>query len=331
MIQIPYEQILQRIMEKTQLSEAEIGSRVNEKLKALSGLISREGAAHIIANQLGVALIEKTSGRLEIKNILIGMRDVETVGKVQAVYGIKEFQTQSGSGKVGSFMLSDETGIIRIVLWGSLAEKLAELKEGDIVRIQSGYVKNNNSRKEVHMNDRSRILINPDGETLGAVKEFKRDITRKKISELKEDDMNVELFGTIVQAYEPRYFEICPSCGRRAQPNEAGFNCQQHGKVSPAYSYVMNIFLDDGSSNTRVVCFRNQAQHLTGKTHDELLKYKEQPQDFEQIKTDLLGTIAKFVGRVKKNETLGLIDFIAEQVFTNIKPEEEIKRLEAVK
>src|SRR3989338_536063 len=111
MIQIPYEQIVQRIKEKTQLSEAEITKKVEEKLKQLSGLISKEGAAHIIANQMGIALLEKTSGRLQIKNILVGMRDVETIGRVQAVYDVKEFQSQNGSGKVGSFMLADETGI----------------------------------------------------------------------------------------------------------------------------------------------------------------------------------------------------------------------------
>ncbi len=328
MIQIPYEQILQKIEEHTKLSQEDITAKINEKLTQLSGLISKEGAAHIIANQLGVKLVEKTSGKLQIKNILIGMRDVETVGKVQAVYEVKEFQTQSGSGKVGAFMLGDETGLIRIVLWGSQTDKISEIKEGDIIKIQNGYVKNNQNRKEVHLNDRSKLLVNPEGETIGDVKSFKREITRKKISELQDNDLNVELMGTIVQSYEPRFFEICPSCGRRAKPTEDKYVCQQHGNVEPGFSYVMNVFLDDGSDNARIVFFRNQAQHLTGKGHEELLVFKEKPEDFDSIKTDLLGKIIKVVGRVKSNENFGRMDFIAEQVNINVNPDEEIKRLE---
>ena len=94
-IQIPYDQIIEKIKTSTNISDTDIQAKIDDKLKQLSGLISKEGAAHIIANQLGVKLIEKTSGRLEIKNILSGMRDVETVGKVQAVYDIKEFTTKS--------------------------------------------------------------------------------------------------------------------------------------------------------------------------------------------------------------------------------------------
>ncbi|MDP7458417.1 MAG: OB-fold nucleic acid binding domain-containing protein [Candidatus Woesearchaeota archaeon] len=329
MIHIPYDQIIEKIKAGTSLSDTDINAKIDEKLNQLSGLISQEGAAHIVANQLGVKLIEKTSGKLQVKNILVGMRDVETVGKVQAVYEVKEFQTQSGSGKVGAFMLADETGIIRTVLWGSQADKLNELSEGVIIKIQNGYVKNNNGRKEVHLNDRSKLIVNPEGESVGEVQEFKSEIVRKKINELQDNDLHAELLGTIVQAYEPRFFEICPTCGRRARPSEDKFVCEQHGSVEPTYSYVMNVFLDDGSDNARIVFFRNQAQQLTGKGHEELLTFKDQPEGFEQIKTDLLGTIIKVVGRVKSNENFGRFDFIAEQVDTKVDPDAEIKRLQA--
>ncbi|MFW9876291.1 MAG: DUF2240 family protein, partial [Candidatus Thorarchaeota archaeon] len=81
MIKIPFEDIISKIKEKSNLSEEEINSKIEQKTKQLSGLISKEGAAHIIANELGIKLFEDFSGKLQIKNIVTGMRDVETVGK----------------------------------------------------------------------------------------------------------------------------------------------------------------------------------------------------------------------------------------------------------
>ena len=67
MIKIPYNDIVQKISETANISSEEIETKVNAKLKQLSGLISKEGAAHIIANELGVKLFENTSGKLKIK------------------------------------------------------------------------------------------------------------------------------------------------------------------------------------------------------------------------------------------------------------------------
>ena len=54
---------------------------------------------------------------LKIKDILEGMRSVDIAGKVQQIFEVREFKTEKGSGKVGSFILADETGSIRIVCW----------------------------------------------------------------------------------------------------------------------------------------------------------------------------------------------------------------------
>ena len=103
MIKLPFEDIVIKIKEKAGISEDEINSKVDEKLKQLSGLVSKEGAAHIVANELGVKLFDAVSGKLQIGNILAGMRDVETVGKVQQVFGVNEFQRKDGAnGKVCS-------------------------------------------------------------------------------------------------------------------------------------------------------------------------------------------------------------------------------------
>ncbi len=327
MIKIPLSDIIVRIKEKTKLSDEDINSKIDEKLKQLSGLISKEGAAHIIANELGVKLFEASSGKLQIKNILAGMRDVETVGKVMQVYELREFKTEKREGKVASFILGDETGTIRVVMWGTQAENIKNLKQDMIIKVNGGYVRDNVRGKEVHLNERSKLILNPEGETVGNIKETKVEVKRKKINELQEND-NVELLGTIVQVFEPRFFEVCPECNKRLRQHEEKFICEAHNEVKPKYSCVLNLFLDDGSENIRTVFFRNQAERLLDIPFDEILKYKNEPEKFDEIKTKLLGTMVKVVGRANKNQMFDRLEFIAGLVFLNPNPEEEIKRLE---
>ena len=219
MIKIPYEEIILKINEKTNMSVAEIEDRIEKKLKQLSGLISREGAAHIVANELGVKIFEPLSGKLQIKNILTGMRDVETIGKVLQVSDTREFMRNDAVSKVASMLIGDETGTIRVVMWGSQADNAAALGSNDIVKIIGGYVRDNNGRKEIHLNDRSQLLINPKGEIINDVNiEFKTR-NRKEIKELNENDNEAELLGTIVQIFDLKFYEICPKCSKRAKPS----------------------------------------------------------------------------------------------------------------
>jgi len=328
-IKLPLEEILYKIKEKTSLSDHEINQKIDDKLVQLSGLISKHGAAHIIANELGVNLFEAVSGQLQINRLLPGMRNIETKGKVQRIFEVREFQSKTRTGKVGSIMLGDETGTIRIVFWNNQADLISQLKENDVLSLSDGYVRENLGRKEIHLNDRSKIFINPEGITIGEIKKFTS--TRKKIAELREQDENIEILGTIVQVFDLRFFEVCPTCNKRARQHQDGFLCEEHQKVTPNYSYVMNLILDDGSlpdGTIRVVLFRNQAERLLGKTPQELLVYKDSATSFDETKNSLLGTIVKFIGKVNKNQMMDRIEFVSQLVFPNPNPEDEIKRLE---
>lgn len=326
LFKIPLIDMINIIKEKAKISEDEINSRIEKKLKQLSGLISKEGAAHIIANELGIKLYDKYSGKLQIKNILNGMRDVETLGKVQQVFEVREFQTEKRSGKVGSFIIGDETGTIRVVTWGSQADNIKHLSKDMIVKIKSGYVRDNNGRKELHLNDRSRLILNPPGESVGDVKPF--TITRKNIKQLAEHDQNIELLGTIVQVFEPRFFEICPECNKKPKQVEGNFVCDEHKSINPDYSYVLNLVLDDGTETIRAVFFRNQLENLLSQTKDQVLEYRSNPQKFEEARNDLLGKIIKVNGRAVKNTMFDRLEFITNRVYPNPDPKEEVKRLE---
>ncbi len=327
MIKIPYEEIVLKINEKTSMPVSEIEERIERKLKQLSGLISKEGAGHIVANELGVKLFEPLSGKLQIKNILSGMRDVETLGKVLQVYDVREFVKNDAISKVASILIGDETGTIRVVMWGTQAEHAANIGQGFIVKVIGGYVRENLGRKEIHLNEKSQLLINPKGEAINEVAVETRQGTRKEIKVLNENDNDVELLGTIVQVFDLRFYEICPKCGKRARQSTDLFVCNDHGNVMPVYAYVLNAVLDDGTETIRCVFFRSHVEKLLGMPHDALLKFKNEPAEFEAAKNRLLGTIIKLNGRANKNSLFNRLEFVVQQVDPSPNPEEELKRL----
>ncbi|MBN2567209.1 hypothetical protein JXB02_03950 [Candidatus Woesearchaeota archaeon] len=329
MIRMPYEKIIGKIKESAKLSDQEIDERIKLKLSQLAGLISKEGAAHIVANELGIKLFDANGGKFKIQDILMGMRSVETVGRVTQVFPTSEFTRRDGTpSKVGSFVIGDETGTIRVACWGDKADVLKGLRPGDIVKVKDTYVRDNRGRLELHANDRAVIQVNPAGESAPEIPVRQAQArTRKKIADLQENDQDVELLGTIVQVFDPRYFEVCPDCNRRVRDAGDGFSCEQHGKVTPDLSFVFNLFIDDGSETIRVVCFRNQAVNLTGRTQGEIIAMRDQPEAIEAIKTDLLGNTIKVVGRAVKNEMFGRLEFIANIVDPKPDPKDEVSRL----
>ena len=326
MIKVPYEEVVGKIISETDLTKEEVEKKVKEKMDQLSGLISKEGAAHIIANELNVKLFEIKESKLKIKDILPGLRNLEVIGKMLKSYGIREFKVQDRSGKVGSFLIADETGMLRVVMWGSLAEELNNMKEGDIIKINSGYSKDNNGYKEVHLNDKSTVEINPDDiDKLDYENVIqKRETNRKKISDLQENDSNIELFGTLVDLFDIRFFEVCSECNKRVK-QDTDFKCANHPESKFTYSYVLNGFSDDGTDNVRLVLFRDRVNDLLQKSTEEVLKIRNDLENFSEIKTSVLGSQLKVQGRVVKNQMFDRIEFMVNSLDINPDPEEEIK------
>jgi ssDNA-binding replication factor A large subunit len=326
MINLPLDESISRISKKTGLSQDEVKDKIKAKLRALAGLISEEGAAHIVANELNVKLFE-TGEALKIKNIMPGMRNVDVTGKVIQKYELREYNSEKGPGKVASMLLGDDSGIIRITMWHKQAELITQIKEGDVIKINGGYVRENNGRKEIHLNEMSKLNINPKGVEVELKPYTPQTFTRKKISEVTEEDSAIELLGTVVQVFDMTFFEVCPQCNKRVRMREEGFMCPTHGKIIPGYNYVMNIYLDDGSDNIRVVLWREQAEQLLDLPREKMLSFREDSAAFEGLKNDLLGNIIKVSGKAVKNQNFDRIEIVASKIDKNPNPKEEIERI----
>ena len=320
------EQLRQKLIESGKITKEALTQKIEEKLKNLGGLISEEGALHIIANELSIPLQSSApSPNTLIKDLTPGMRNVSVVVKVVKKYELRTFG-QDGQGKVASLYVGDESGFARVTFWNDKTSYFQGINEDDVIELQQVYTKENNNRLEIHMGNASHCIVNPEGKTV-ALKERSEapaSAPEKKLSEITEEDQFVMLTATIVQVYDPRFFAKDATSGKKLTDEEAA------NATNVEYNYVMNIFLDDGTTNLRAALWKEQVQELLGKTDEELLALRADTESLEQIKIDLLGTIITARARVKKNEAYNNIELTLYDINTNPKPPVDKKDVPAV-
>lgn len=315
---LDYQTIVNKVIDSTGLSRQDVEQKVLRKLSELQDLISKEGAAHIIANELNVKLFDATNQTLKIKQIQPGLNSVNVLGKVINIDEVRTFQKNNRQGKIGSMIIGDETGTVRLVIWDeNLISIMKDIHEGYILKISNAYTKlRSTGSVELHLGNKASFIINPENETVDDVK-----ITvisrRSQIQDLKENEF-VEVFGTIVQVFEPKYYNSCPVCSKKVMPQGEYFTCVEHGNVPPKQTPILNIFFDDGTGNIRAVLFRDQA-----------LKLLNNKSSLDEIKKDVLGKQIVLRGRVNKNEMFNRIELTVNS-FEEVKPEEMLTEFENV-
>jgi replication factor A1 len=308
-----YERIIEKISKISNLDKEELERRVEAKRAKLSGLISKEGAAQVIAAELGISFDNE---KLKIEELLPGMRKVNTFGKIINVSPVRSFKTKKGDeGKVANLFIADDTSNIKVVLWDtnhiSLIEK-GQITEGIVVEISNATMRDN----ELHLGSFSEIKITDHLiESVKTEKAFRE----KNISDLKNSDY-VKIRAFIVQSFEPKFFYVCPNCKKKAIPEGNVFICAEHGKVAADKRALLNVILDDGTETIRTVAFQD---NLAGIGLTELENIEELVLQREK----LLGKEMIFYGNVRNNKVFNTPEFIIEKI-EEINPDLLIKELE---
>ncbi|MHA1505574.1 MAG: OB-fold nucleic acid binding domain-containing protein [Candidatus Asgardarchaeia archaeon] len=198
---ISLEEIIRKIMEKTSLSREEIMEKIKSIKEELGAkFISDVGAAQIIASDLGVPLFESIPREmvLEIRELKEGQQKVSVIGRVMRILGVRDFKTDKASGKVGSFILADQSGEVRVVLWNENAELISGngIKVGDIVKVSNGYTRRNiRGNLEVHVGTYGKVIVNPPDVNEDYYPEVISDF--RKISELGDGIYMTSLEGIL--------------------------------------------------------------------------------------------------------------------------------------
>jgi ssDNA-binding replication factor A large subunit len=289
-----YDRIVEKIAKYSGLKIEEVNRKIEAKRAKLSGLISQEGAAQIVAAELGINFENE---KLKIEELLPGMRKINISGKIITLFPVRTFKTQKGDeGKVLNFVLADETSNIKVVLWDTnhiaLIEK-GDIKVGDVVEISNASMREN----EMHLGGFSEFK--KSDKEMGDVR-TDRIVKEKKISEFKVGDQ-ISVRAFVVQAFQPRFFEVSKETGRKIteEEREKGIPTEKRA--------LINVVIDDGTETIRAVLFNENLSPLGLKNLDE-------PETLSYQMEDLLGKEMIFSGNVRKNNFFNNEEFIIDSV-----------------
>jgi len=310
---------VEKISKHSNMPEEKVRKLIEEKEEELSGLVSKEGAAYIVARETGLSLIKETKRRLKIGSIVSGLRSVDVVARIMSMFPARDFEKNGKKGSVANIMLGDDTGMIRMSLWNDEIQKINGLKEGDVIKVTKGYTKVDYKNEPELRLGKGRIEKVDEEVGLPDKKEMRKDFSvakRSNISDFKEGS-NYETRACLVQMFRRNpFFEICPVCRSRLKEKEGKWVCDEHKEVSPNYNMVLSGIIDDGYSNIRAVFFGESAEKLFSKNMQELREIAHKNMDALSIYDYFLALGQDFLikGRVRRNSFTENIEFIVNSI-----------------
>src|SRR3989338_290142 len=284
-----YSLIVERIVNRSDLTEDTVKQRIGAKIQEYGGLLTEAGAAYSLAKELNVSLADddyKAQALVQearfskVNELQEGMYGISVIARIDTKYETRHFNSNGRAGNVTNLFVADESGKAKVVMWNK-EEQAQELHEGEGIEIKNGYTKKNmNGFLEVHCNEKTEVK----NTALPAELEVGVD----KISSLKHDDKNRTIEATVTEIYNPTLIDVCSQC--RGINNKCGHNAPQ------SKSFVLNCSLNDGTGTIRGVLFRNKAEQFLNL---EAIKYLENNGLLEESKRSVIGENFQFTGNVK--------------------------------
>ena len=313
------EKLIDKIIEKSGLSKKEIIERIKEKQKELQ-IISVEGAAYLVAKDLGIELLEYKPKKLEMKNIVSGMKNVNVAGKIFHISPIVKFERNGKEGKVVNLFVSDGSDYVKIPLWNDQVKIIEDglLKIGDTIQIISGFAKENElGEKEIVLRKFGRIAVAEEPIEI-SVEELQQKFLKPIAKKVEIKDIKgvgkFEIIARIVHLFRSKFvFFLCPNCKLAAKEIEGKIICEEHGEIKPESFLVISCLVDDGTAILKAVFFREVAEKVCGISVEEL-KNMEIEKRYDFLNSLLLGKQFLLRGRVKKSKISERLEMIVEEV-----------------
>ena len=172
LVHIPFDTLIKKLVEKSGESRENIDKRIAEKLNEFSGLISKEGAANIVANELNIPIGDIAAGPFKMSELRLGMKNITVCGKVITKYNVTTFAKNGREGRVASLLFADLTGNCRVTFWHDDVLLHERILENDVISLTNLSTKENRSVLELTASANTRIVrdISPvDAEALSQI------------------------------------------------------------------------------------------------------------------------------------------------------------------
>lgn len=187
-------EIYERLLE-IGFSEEELDNEINRRANEFGGFMSQKGILFLIAKENGINIetpelevekyeeyqeildkIDYDEFTINISDLEEGMKNIVLLGKILKINAPREFVRKDSSiGHVGSFLIADLTGKVKIIAWDDKTRFMNNeyFTIDQLIRIIGGYAKlNRDGVIEVHIGKRADIVLAP------------QDIPKRKYDEL---------------------------------------------------------------------------------------------------------------------------------------------------
>ncbi len=308
------DEIINELIEKSKLSKKELIDMIHSKQSEFSGLVSLEGAAHLVARDLGIDLLKNKEKFYKISDIKSEMRNFSLKARVSSITPLRKFTKKDGTeGRVCNLIIIDGTGEARVPLWDKQIDITEDaIKPGDVI-----HLKNISSRQnifggiELVLQKTSNIIKIDDDKSLP----FPTTTPSIKRIELKDaTEGYFEIRAIIVDIFNINpLFYSCPRCKSKLENTDKGYVCKDHGEVNPDINMIITGIIDDGTGTIRAVFFRDMAKEISD-IDVKMLQSMTQDDSIKLIKENVLGKEFLFKGRIQKNKIFESLEFVVNDI-----------------
>lgn len=282
--------------------------------------ISSRGRISITDKKLDLPPMNGISNKpIKIAEIKPNMPGFEVLGRILQVYKQKSYS----KGSMASFILGDDSGTIRTVLWDEKSEIAKELKAGDVIQIRNAYSRANISEEpEVHIGRYSEIILNQDLD-MPSLNEIERLLIRsKEIINLENNDRYVQINGRIVDVDDSKKitYMTCPNCNKRVQNTGNEWFCEScNSSVNPDSNIILSLLIEDNTGSIRAISFRENAEKILGVDTEEIINIigesgGDESLPLRQVKEKIINREISLLGRVKYSNFSEQLEFIVDKV-----------------
>ncbi|MCX8205989.1 MAG: hypothetical protein N3H30_02040 [Candidatus Micrarchaeota archaeon] len=118
----------------------------------------RNGELH--AGQYSAVRIEKRNRLVELSRATDGRCNVAV--RLTSPLSVRTYVREGSERQMATGWVADHSGRVRLVAWNNAVQALANAGQGDVLRVWDALLKNG----ELHLNDYTRIEVNPEGCTV---------------------------------------------------------------------------------------------------------------------------------------------------------------------
>ena len=203
-----------KLIDSLDLKEGDIVKILNEQSRERNGEISlSHWDGRILKIEGDYDIPEYEENIIKIANAQ-EINDVTLIGIVTKIQDTIQFDRQDGTkGFVKSIEITDDTGSIRVTLWGD--DTKLKVTKGDILKVMGGNIEYDDyatSGYRVNTNWNTELRVNPEGnedlaEGLNEIASKLGPITIREVQDHEDDGEEVDIIGRLITLNDSHSFQ----------------------------------------------------------------------------------------------------------------------------